>query len=34
LAEGETIAFQSELTLPPVDTREVVVRFIDPENTL
>jgi hypothetical protein len=34
LPAGETLAFQSELALPPQDTREVVVRFIDRDNSL
>ena len=34
LPVGETLAFQSELTLPPADTRAVAVRFIDPDNNL
>jgi hypothetical protein len=29
LAPGETMPFASELTLPPLDTREIVVRFVD-----
>ncbi len=32
LPAGQTLAFQSELTLPPADTRAVAVRFIDPAN--
>ena len=31
LAKGQTLAFRSELVLPPPDTREVVVRFVDPD---
>ena len=31
---GGWLAFQSELTLPPPDTREIEVRFIDRDNTL
>jgi hypothetical protein len=34
LSAGHKLAFRSELTLPPADTRDVVVRFIDRENTL
>jgi predicted Zn finger-like uncharacterized protein len=34
LPAGQTLAFQSELTLPPPDTRAVAVRFIDPDNAL
>jgi hypothetical protein len=34
LSGGETLLFQSELALPPVDTREVVVRFVDRDNSL
>ncbi len=34
LTAGQTLAFQSELTLPPADTRAVAVRFIDPDNNL
>jgi len=33
LSAGHRLAFRSELTLPPPDTRDVVVRFIDRENT-
>ena len=29
LAPGETLAFRSELALPPSNTRDVVVRFAD-----
>lgn len=29
LAPGETLPFTSELTLPPLDTREITVRFVD-----
>ena len=29
LAPGETMPFASELTLPPLDTREIMVRFVD-----
>jgi hypothetical protein len=29
LAPGETMPFTSELTLPPLDTREITVRFVD-----
>jgi predicted Zn finger-like uncharacterized protein len=29
LAPGETLAFRSELALPPPNTRDVVVRFVD-----
>jgi predicted Zn finger-like uncharacterized protein len=34
LSGGETLLFQSELALPPADTREVVVRFLDRDNSL
>jgi len=34
LSSGETLLFQSELALPPADTREVVVRFLDRDNSL
>jgi len=34
LSAGHKLTFRSELTLPPPDTRDVVVRFIDRENTL
>jgi predicted Zn finger-like uncharacterized protein len=34
LPAGQTLAFQSELTLPPADTRAVAVRSIDPDNNL
>jgi hypothetical protein len=34
LAPGETMPFRSELALPPPDTREVVVRFADRNNSL
>ena len=34
LPAGQTLPFQSELTLPPPDTRAVAVRFIDPDNNL
>jgi hypothetical protein len=34
LAPGETLAFRSELALPPPDTRDVVVRFLDREDSL
>jgi predicted Zn finger-like uncharacterized protein len=33
LSAGHRLAFHSELALPPPDTRDVVVRFIDRENT-
>lgn len=33
LSGGETLLFQSELALPPPDTREVVVRFLDRDNS-
>lgn len=33
LGTGQTLVFRSELVLPPPDTREVVVRFVDSENT-
>jgi hypothetical protein len=33
LPAGQRLAFHSELALPPPDTRDVVVRFIDRENT-
>ena len=33
LSAGHKLAFRSELALPPLDTRDVVVRFIDRENT-
>jgi hypothetical protein len=33
LSGGETLLFQSELALPPPDTREVVVRFVDRDNS-
>jgi predicted Zn finger-like uncharacterized protein len=33
LSAGHRLAFRSELTLPPPDTRDVVVRFIDRQNT-
>jgi hypothetical protein len=33
LSAGHKLAFRSELTLPPLDTRDVVVRFIDRDNT-
>jgi len=33
LSARHRLAFRSELTLPPPDTRDVVVRFIDRENT-
>jgi hypothetical protein len=34
LGKGQTLAFRSELVLPPPDSREVVVRFVDPDDTL
>jgi predicted Zn finger-like uncharacterized protein len=34
LAPGETLAFRSELALPPPDTRDVVVRFLDRDDSL
>jgi hypothetical protein len=34
LASGETMPFTSELTLPPLDTREIMVRFIDRDDNL
>jgi predicted Zn finger-like uncharacterized protein len=34
LAPGETLAFRGELALPPPDTRDVVVRFLDREDSL
>ena len=33
LSAGHRLAFRSEVNLPPPDTRDVVVRFIDRENT-
>jgi hypothetical protein len=33
LSAGHKLTFRSELTLPPPDTHDVVVRFIDCENT-
>jgi hypothetical protein len=33
LSAGHRLSFRSELTLPPPDTRDVVVQFIDHENT-
>lgn len=33
LSAGQTLAFYSELALPPSDTHDVVVRFTDRENT-
>jgi predicted Zn finger-like uncharacterized protein len=33
VSAGGWLAFQSELALPPPDTREIVVRFIDRDNT-
>jgi predicted Zn finger-like uncharacterized protein len=33
LSAGHKLAFHSELALPPSDTRDVVVRFIDRKNT-
>jgi hypothetical protein len=34
LAPGETMPFRSELALPPPDTREIVVRFVDRNHSL
>ena len=34
LPAGETLGFESELVLPPPDTRAVTVRFVDPDNSL
>jgi hypothetical protein len=34
LAPGETMPFSSELTLPPLDTREIMVRFGDRSESL
>jgi predicted Zn finger-like uncharacterized protein len=34
LAPGDTIRFRSELALPPPDTRDVVVRFVDRADSL
>jgi hypothetical protein len=34
LAPGETMPFRSELALPPPDTREIMVRFIDRNDSL
>jgi hypothetical protein len=34
LAPGETMPFSSELTLPPLDTREIMVRFGDRGDSL
>ncbi len=33
LPAGERLAFRSELILPPLDTRDVEVRFIDRDNS-
>jgi hypothetical protein len=34
LAPGETMPFSSELALPPPDTREVMIRFVDRDDSL
>ena len=34
LAPGETMPFRSELALPPPDTREIMVRFVDRNDSL
>lgn len=34
LAPGETMPFSSELSLPPLDTREITVRFVDRVDSL
>jgi hypothetical protein len=34
LAPGETMPFRSELALPPPDTREIMVRFVDRNHSL
>jgi hypothetical protein len=34
LAPGETMPFSSELSLPPLDTREIMVRFVDRVDSL
>jgi hypothetical protein len=34
LAPGETMPFRSELALPPSDTREIMVRFVDRNHSL
>ena len=34
LSAGRRLAFRSELILPPADTRDVVVRFIDHDDSL
>jgi predicted Zn finger-like uncharacterized protein len=34
LAPGEALAFRSELALPPPNTRDVVVRFVDRDDSL
>jgi len=34
LAPGEMMAFRSEVALPPLDTREIVVRFVDRDDSL
>jgi hypothetical protein len=34
LGAGGRLALRSEVILPPPDTREVVVRFVDPDSTL
>jgi hypothetical protein len=34
LAPGETMLFRSEVALPPSDTREIMVRFVDRDDSL
>jgi hypothetical protein len=34
LAPGERMTFRSEVALPPLDTREIVVRFVDRDDSL
>ena len=34
LAPGETMPFRSEVALPPPDTREIMVRFVDHDDSL
>jgi hypothetical protein len=34
LAPGETLPFRSEVALPPPDTREIMVRFVDHDDSL
>jgi hypothetical protein len=34
LAPGETLPFRSEVALPPLDTREIIVRFGDHDDSL